>query len=173
MTIQVFTDGSSKRNGRKDSAAGVGVYFSDFDPRNVSKSLRNSFIDNNLNLENLKNTNNQAELMAILEALLITEEHLKSGKKVQIVTDSQYSISSLTNWYKKWIKNDWKNSSKKEILNKEIIEYLVLNFILKYGDNVAFLHCNSHTKLDNNWSQEKKRIWNGNFYADFLASNFV
>jgi ribonuclease HI len=173
MSIQVFTDGSAKRNGKKDSLAGVGVYFSDFDPRNVSKSLRNSFIDNNLDLNGLKNTNNQAELMAILEALKITEEHLKAGKKLQIVTDSQYSISSLTKWYKNWLKNDWKNSSKKEILNKEIIEYIVLKFILKYGDNITFLHCNSHTKLDEKWPPEKKRIWNGNFYADFFASNFV
>lgn len=62
-------------------------------------------------------TNQRAELMAILLALNMVE-----NKNIHIMTDSQYSIGCLTNWYKNWERNGWVNSQKKNVENQDIIK---------------------------------------------------
>lgn len=52
------------------------------------------------------NSNQKAELYAILQALITLER--SRIFQATIYTDSQYSINSLTIWYKKWIKNNYK-----------------------------------------------------------------
>jgi ribonuclease HI len=170
--IQVFTDGSAKKNGSKDAIAGIGVYFDENSPKNISMSLiqaHNIFFPE---IKTFKSTNNKAELLAILSALSILKKNLILSEKIEIITDSQYSISSLTLWYKKWMINEWKNSTNKEIINKEIIEKIILEFILKFPDQIEFTHVKSHIKFNNNWDTNKKFLWNGNNRADFLATNF-
>ena len=169
MNITVFTDGSAKKNGSKDAVSGVGVYFSESDPRNVSDSLASKYAQF---FPNIKNFKSKAELMAILVALNLLKSELDSNKKVTIVTDSMYSVNSLTIWYHKWKLNDWKNSSNKVISNKEIIEKLITDYILKFPKQIVFFHVNSHTKYQNDWDSNKKFLWDGNHRADFLASNF-
>ena len=67
----VYTDGSCSNNGKSNAKAGIGVYFGDNDSRNVSERI------------NGKQTNNRAELLAILKAGQII------GKdNVTIVSDS-------------------------------------------------------------------------------------
>jgi ribonuclease HI len=65
-------------------------------------------------------TNNQMELTAVIEALKI----LKRQCKIQIYTDSQYVKNGITTWLRDWKKNNWKNSQKKSIKNKELWEEL-------------------------------------------------
>ena len=104
--LRVYTDGSSLRNGTPGARAGVGVYFGPRDPRNVSEALRGS-----------RQTNQRAELTAVLRALEITPRH----RDVTIYTDSQYSIKCVTDWYKNWVKNGWKNAAGKSVENKDLI----------------------------------------------------
>ncbi|PYH75383.1 RnaseH-domain-containing protein [Aspergillus uvarum CBS 121591] len=77
--LRIYTDGSSLKNGRALASAGVGVYFGPGDSRNVSEPLQGS-----------RQTNQRAELTAILRALEIAPRH----RDVTIFTDSQYSIKS-------------------------------------------------------------------------------
>jgi len=104
--IKVYTDGSSRRNGQIGAVAGVGVYFGDYDPRNVSEAL-----------EGTPQTNQRAELTAILRALQIV---LKT-QSLEIITDSNYSINCSTVWYKTWEKNGWKNTAGGDVLNKDLV----------------------------------------------------
>lgn len=68
-------------------------------------------------------TNNVAELKALLNAIIIAKKYIESGTNfVTIKTDSQYSINCLTVWIDGWIKNNWKNSKKETVKNKEIIQ---------------------------------------------------
>lgn len=60
-------------------------------------------------------TNNKAELYAIKKAL-----KLFSGDLL-IYSDSMYSINSLTIWYKNWEKNNFINSNKQPVKNKNLI----------------------------------------------------
>jgi ribonuclease HI len=61
-------------------------------------------------------TNNRMELTAPIMAL----KRIKSKSKITIYTDSTYVKNGITEWIKKWEKNDWKNSNKKKVKNKDL-----------------------------------------------------
>ncbi|KAM0335573.1 hypothetical protein ACHAQA_000621 [Verticillium albo-atrum] len=105
--LAVYTDGSSLANGRAGAAAGVGVFFGVDDARNLSERL-----------EGEPQTNQRAELTAIIRALEIAPE----DQDVQIFTDSQYSINCVTVWYKGWEKKDWHNSKGDPVKNRDLVE---------------------------------------------------
>lgn len=104
--LQIYTDGSSLANGKAGSRAGVGVYFGDGDPRNVSERLRGD-----------PQTNQRAELMAMLRALEIAPLE----KTVQIISDSQYSINCVTQWAIGWKQKGWKTATGENVKNQDII----------------------------------------------------
>lgn len=63
-------------------------------------------------------TNQIGELCAVLEAL---RAH-PGPEPLLIESDSQYAINCSTKWVKGWKKNGWKNSQKKPVKNKELIQ---------------------------------------------------
>lgn len=64
----------------------------------------------------LETTNNQMELTAVIQALGL----LKKKCDVELWTDSQYVKNGITDWIIGWKKNNWKNSQKKPVKNKEL-----------------------------------------------------
>lgn len=66
-------------------------------------------------------TNNRMEMTAVIKAL----ESLKVPCEVRVVTDSNYVVKGMTEWLKVWIKNGWRNSQKKEVLNRDLWERLL------------------------------------------------
>lgn len=164
MTIRVYTDGSCSKNGKKNSLGGIGIYFAENDPRNYSESLASFYIREFGSLA--RDTNNLAELCAILRALQIVEEQLKSGERVIVITDSNYSINCLTTWYPNWQANSWKNSKNKPVTNREVIQKILDDYVLKYPGKIAFKHVKAHTNLNDSDSV-------GNARADELARHFV
>ncbi|EAW08019.1 RNA-DNA hybrid ribonuclease [Aspergillus clavatus NRRL 1] len=109
--LRIYTDGSSLKNGRDTAAAGVGVYFGPGDTRNVSEPLQGS-----------RQTNQRAELTAILRALDIAPRH----RDVTIVTDSRYAIDCVTVWFIKWRRNNWLTADQKPVENKDLIESILV-----------------------------------------------
>ncbi len=93
--IYVYTDGACSNNGRTNARAGFGVYFGKDDPRNVSESY------------NGPQTNNVAELLAIIKALSILRQEIDNGEKIVIYSDSKYSIRCCTDYGEKCEKNNW------------------------------------------------------------------
>ncbi|CAG8616322.1 20047_t:CDS:2, partial [Racocetra persica] len=89
--IQVWTDGLSFNNGTKKAQADIGVFWKDNDPNNLSKRLPGS-----------EQTNNRAEIYAIIRTLEICEN---KTKPLEIMTDSKYIISIIKDWAEKWEKN--------------------------------------------------------------------
>jgi ribonuclease HI len=76
-------------------------------PRNISEALQGEL-----------QTNQRAELTAILRALEIAPTH----REIHIYTDSNYSINCVTTWCKKWKTNNWLTSAKQPVMNKDLIE---------------------------------------------------
>lgn len=67
-------------------------------------------------------TNNRMELTAVIEGL----KALKEPCKVQLFSDSAYVINAFKNdWISSWQLNNWKNSQKKDVLNKDLWEILI------------------------------------------------
>ena len=69
-------------------------------------------------------TNNQMELLAVINALLYTEKNNLTDHILYIYTDSQYVKNGITTWIKSWKNNNWKNSAKKPVKNKELWQQL-------------------------------------------------
>ena len=61
-------------------------------------------------------TNNKMELKAAIEGLRV----LKETCEVHITTDSKYVMDGITSWIQNWKKNNWMNSSKKDVKNKDL-----------------------------------------------------
>ena len=155
-TLYIFTDGSSINNGSKHATSGFGIYIPEPESLKVKISAK---------LPKGK-TNNYAELKAILEALKIVDyidvETLKkeNKNKVVIVTDSQYSINCITQWYNNWIRKDWVSATGKEVKNKELIQEI---HPLSVKHNVTFQHIKAHTS-------KKGFFFDGNRIVDKLAN---
>lgn len=66
-------------------------------------------------------TNNQGELMAVLDLLHATANH---DGPVRILCDSQYVINSLTQWMPGWKRRGWRKADGKPVLNRELLEPL-------------------------------------------------
>jgi ribonuclease HI len=155
--MNVFTDGACINNGKPNAKAGIGVFLSENDTRNVSRRVIG------------KQTNNVAELSAILEVFSILEEEIERGDIINIYSDSKYSINSFTLWAIKWEQNnwtkkEWNKSTKTSIQNLELIKrgYELFN---KYN-NVNIFHIKAHTGLSDELSV-------GNENADRLANMSV
>ncbi|MFZ2621152.1 MAG: ribonuclease HI [Minisyncoccia bacterium] len=99
-------------------------------------------------------TNNRMELMAAISVLgSVTNE-----KKVAIYTDSAYVVNGITRWVKGWKKNNWKTSTKDDVLNKDLWERLV--------------EATSHKVID--WKLLKGHSGNhGNERCDVIATSFA
>ncbi len=134
--ITVWTDGASKNNGKKNAVAGYGVFFGDHDPRNVSRPLA----------PGQEQTNQRAELMAILEAMrILTSDaaYSKDKHKIVVVSDSLYSINCISIWYHNWEKNGFKTANNKPVKNLDIIS--PARKLYKEHD-VSFVHVRGHQK---------------------------
>lgn len=107
--IKVFTDGACSMNGTLNAKAGIGIYFGEDDKRNVSERIDG------------KQTNNTAELSAVIRVFKILEEEIKSNIVINIYTDSDYVIKCCTSYGEKCFNKGWKNKNK-EIPNLELVK---------------------------------------------------
>lgn len=115
MSRTYYTDGACSGNGSSSSKGGYGVVE----------------IDDNNNLlweyQDFKSptTNNEMELMAILQALQhINENGEVSFLKPIIYSDSAYCINLINNWMYSWERNGWKRPKNQEVKNLEIIKQI-------------------------------------------------
>ena len=145
LDYYVYTDGACINNGKPSASAGYGIFFGINDPRNVSQKIIG------------KQTNNIAELTAILETYYIIENDIINGKKIIIVSDSIYAIRCVTSYGKKCSEKNWNV----DIPNKELVKKTFELYNNKL--NVQFMHIKAHT---NNLDIHSI----GNKYADKLAT---
>jgi len=61
-------------------------------------------------------TNNRMEMMAVIKAL----KDLDAESKINLYTDSKYVKEGITSWINGWKKNNWTNSNKKDVKNKDL-----------------------------------------------------
>ena len=107
----VFTDGSSLGNGKKDAAAGYGVFFGEGHPLNESESLTLPPF-----------TNNRAEIFACIRAIQLYHEISSRDDILRIYTDSEYVIKSVTEWMPGWKKKGWKTAAKKPVKKSNAVK---------------------------------------------------
>jgi ribonuclease HI len=123
----VYTDGACSNNGKRNALAGIGIFFGIGDTRNISKKIEG------------KQTNNAAELTAIIETYSLIEGDVVNGKKIAIVSDSEYAIKCVSSYGEKCDKKGWNV----DIPNKELVQraYELYN----NNQNIQFIHIRAHT----------------------------
>lgn len=144
--INVYTDGSCINNGTVHAVAGCGIYFGENDNKNISFKLKKK--------NDYDNTNNRAELKAILKAIKILKSHIENNKIVIIHTDSQYSMTCFTST----------TITKKKVDKIPNYDYVIKgNNLCKSHLNIKFHHVKAHTS-----NKDIHSIGNDN--ADRLAN---
>ena len=103
--VEIFTDGACSGN------PGMGGYGVILRSREREKELSGC---------DPMTTNNRMELTAAIKGL----EALKKPCRVKLVTDSNYVVQGMTSWIFHWVKNNWKNSQKQQVLNRDLWERL-------------------------------------------------
>jgi ribonuclease HI len=143
--IYVYTDGACTNNGQKNAAAGIGIYFGEDDDRNVSAKIDG------------KQSNNTAELSAIIGVYDTLKRNIEMGEDVTIVSDSIYAIRCAGEYGLKNANCNWI----KDIPNKELVQRIYELYSTK--SNVHFMHIKAHTGKEDIHSI-------GNDHADRLAN---
>ena len=120
--IKIYTDGSCMSNpGNGGWAAIINM---NGEIKKISGNEKNT-------------TNNRMELMAPINAL----KNINSKDPIEIFTDSKYVKNGITEWINTWVLNNWKNSKKEDVKNKDLwIELYKLNQSLNVKWNWVKAH---------------------------------
>tara|TARA_B100000427_G_C15217281_1_gene467367 strand:- start:218 stop:643 length:426 start_codon:yes stop_codon:yes gene_type:complete len=102
MKLKIYTDGACSGNPGKGGWAAI-ILDNSANQSRISGSEKNT-------------TNNRMELMAPIMAL----KKIREESEITIFTDSKYVKDGITEWIKKWKLNNWKNSNKKPVKNKDL-----------------------------------------------------
>ena len=100
-TVNIYTDGACRGN------PGVGGWGVLIEYENYNKEMFGG--------EKIT-TNNQMELMAAIQGLKALSEKCI----VNLTTDSKYVMDGINSWIINWKKNNWKNSQKQNVKNKDL-----------------------------------------------------
>ena len=158
-SVNIFTDGSSLNNGQKNKyhAGGMGVYIEDTEEC-ISEKLEG------------KITNNIAELKACIIGIntIIKRDPIPH---INIYSDSEYVVNSITKWAINWSKNNWQKydkfkKKKCDVKNKDLMVELY-NLYNTYS--IEFIHTKAHGKEPKDKNSKLYKIWYGNHMADKLA----
>lgn len=103
--VTIYTDGACQGNPGPGGWGAVLIY------KDTQKHISGS---------EKQTTNNRMELTAAIEAL----KSLRQSCHVKLYTDSKYLKDGIETWIHNWIKNDWKNSSKADVKNKDLWQAL-------------------------------------------------
>ena len=120
--IEIHTDGSCLEN--PGNGGWAAIIKMNENIKKISGSEKNT-------------TNNRMELMATINAL----KTINSDEEIKIYTDSQYVKLGITEWINTWVKNNWKNSKKEEVKNKDLWTEL---YNLNRSLNVKWIWIKAH-----------------------------
>ncbi len=143
MNIEIYTDGSCKNNPGFGSFGYIIYINGDF---YMSYCESTSYMT----------TNNIMELNGILYSLeMLYKLNLKYDKCI-IFTDSQYAYNGITNWIHTWIKNMWKTSESKPVLNIDL--WKKIWNIYRELNNVEISWIRAHTNRTDTHSIRNKLV---------------
>lgn len=142
--INIYCDGACSPNPGK-SGTGLAVYEQD-----TLTSLWYGLYEPN-------GTNNTAELNGMLKSFQLAQSYITQKKKVQILSDSKYSIDCITKWAKGWKTKGWTRGKNEEIKNLEIVQacYHLYEQIKK---DVTVTHVKGHANIEGNELSDRMAV---------------
>lgn len=115
---EIYTDGATSKNGYEGAVGGAAFIILKNDEK---------IVEWNKKIESA--TNNICEMIAIITACEEITSMLNDFDKVNIYSDSAYVINCYKQfWWKAWLHNNWVNSKKEPVKNRELWEKLIPYF---------------------------------------------
>ncbi len=152
-TLNLYTDGACSGNQNNSNIGGWGCIL---EYGSSTKELYGGCIDT---------TNNRMELTAVIEGFkALTKDNLT----IRVFTDSAYVANCFReNWHVSWLKNGWKTSGKKEVLNRDLWETLIE---LTQKHSTRFFRVKGHVNLESKTANLDKLYsqftkWNGSSFS--------
>ncbi|MES3031420.1 MAG: ribonuclease HI [Patescibacteria group bacterium] len=139
MSITIYTDGSSRGNPGPGGWGAVVVNGNDVQELGGRED---------------HTTNNRMELKGVIEAL----NSIDATDSITLYSDSQYVIKGITEWISGWQKKNWKNSQKKDVLNRDLWEDMLS---ATSGKNIKWTYVKGHA------------LNKGNNRCDEIATSFA
>lgn len=158
MHIELYVDGACRGNGQvTDAPSGIGVVL-------LIPKKQPIYLKEKLNFN--PNTNNKAEIFAVIRGLELLFEYYSPFDKSEFVkdkltiySDSAYMINGITNWINGWRANNWMNSKKEPVKNKELWKYLDKRIHFFEQDfDIEFVKVKGHS--GNKWNEKCDRLAN-------------
>lgn len=141
--MKIYTDGATSNNGYSGAKGGWAWVIVDDDNKIVRQGKG----------ADLNVTNNQCELMAIIDACYEAHKFFPD-EHFAVYSDSAYCMNCYTDgWWKNWKNNGWVNSKKQPVANKSMWLMLVPFF---ESDNFSFYKVKGHA--DNYWNNYVDRM---------------
>lgn len=139
MDIRLYTDGGCKLNHMlapdlKDKTDSIGAW--------AFVMVVNGNIEMEVAQYAFDVTNNQMEMLAVIEALKVVDFRAKS---LTVLSDSQYTIKGISSWIHGWILKGWQTSTKEPVKNKELWgDMYKLAYTGHNADHIAFQWVKGH-----------------------------
>ena len=157
-TLNIFTDASVKQKNNKEyvSCAGCVCVITKEDGNTEIIEQQYSVIDNA--------TNNKGELCAVYMGVMLAIKYRYQFNRINIISDSQFSIYGLTKWIYNWrnnIKNNNYMSSSGEVANQDLFK-LIINNIILYKLRVNLYHQKGHANTSDKLSKAKQVFYKSN-----------
>lgn len=116
MFVKIFSDGACSGNGKEgNSRGGYGTILQAYNGNELAAEREYS-------KGYINTTNNRMELRGVIAGF----EKLTKPCNVEVISDSKYVVDAFNqHWVEGWLKNNWKNSQKKPVKNRDLWEQLL------------------------------------------------
>lgn len=142
--VQIYCDGACSPNPGK-SGTGIALY----QQGKISALYYGLYQPNG--------TNNTAELNGLLYSFKLAKKYLAKAEKVQILSDSKYSIDCITKWAKGWQTKGWTRGKGEEIKNVALIkECFALYQEIK--TQLIISHVKGHANIEGNELSDRMAV---------------
>lgn len=94
-------------------------------------------------------TNNTAELNALYEAMRLAKGLIEQGFKVQILSDSSYSVKAMTEWAAGWQRKNWTRGKGEVLANSELIKNMYECYV-QLPSSLSIIHVKGHSGVEGN-----------------------
>lgn len=136
--VEIYCDGACSPNPGK-SGTGLAVY----ERGKVTSLYYGLYLPNG--------TNNTAELSGLLSAFQIAQHFIdkNSEQSICILSDSKYSIDSITKWAKGWQAKGWTRGKGEEIKNLALIQQCYALYKTMHT-KITIRHVKGHANIEGN-----------------------
>jgi len=142
--IQIYCDGACSPNPGK-SGTGLAVY----QQGKISALYYGLYQANG--------TNNTAELNGLLYAFKLAKKYLSKVEKVQVLSDSKYSIDCITKWAKGWQAKGWTRGKGEEIKNLALIKEC-FSLYQEIKTQLVISHVKGHANIEGNELSDRMAV---------------